>query len=77
MPASSPDVLGLFGGAVRQQREARGLSQERLAHLAGLHRTYSGSLERGERNVGIRNVYALAKALDVDPGELLPPLTVG
>ena len=59
-----------FGQRVRAAREARGLSQERLAELAGLHRTYVSSLERGERNVGLDNVYALARALDVPPSAL-------
>lgn len=59
-----------FGRRVRVLRVARGMSQEALAEAAGLHRTYVSSLERGERNVGIDNVYALADALGVDPTEL-------
>lgn len=47
-----------------------GLSQEGLAHLADLHRTYVGSVERGERNIGIDNLYALADALGVSAREL-------
>lgn len=60
-----------FGLRVRQVRLSRGLSQERLAELAGLHRTYVSSLERGQRNVGLENIHALAKALDVPASELL------
>jgi ribosome-binding protein aMBF1 (putative translation factor) len=56
---------------LRAERYARGLSQERLADLAGLHRTYVGSVERAERNVSIDNVERLAKALDVDVALLL------
>jgi transcriptional regulator with XRE-family HTH domain len=51
----------------------RGLSQEALADLADLHRTYVGSIERRERNVSLDNVERLAAALDVDIVELLTP----
>ena len=46
------------------------MSQEVLAHEADLHRTYVGSVERGERNIGVDNIYALADALQVTPREL-------
>jgi len=59
-----------FGRRVRAAREDRGLSQEALAERAGVHRTYVSSLERGQRNVGLDNVYALARALDVPPATL-------
>ena len=59
-----------FGDRLRALRAERGLSQEGLAHLAGLHRTYVGSVERGERNIGIDNLYALADALGVSPRDL-------
>lgn len=60
-----------LGDRVRARRLELGLSQEALAARAGLHRTYAGSLERGERNVGLANLAALADALDVDLGDLL------
>lgn len=60
-----------FGARVRRAREALGISQEELADAAGLHRTYVGSLERGERNVSLINILKLARALDVTPGQLL------
>jgi transcriptional regulator with XRE-family HTH domain len=60
----------VFGQRVRALREARGLSQEQLAELAGVHRTYLSSLERGERNVGLDNIHAIAQALGVPTAEL-------
>jgi transcriptional regulator with XRE-family HTH domain len=59
-----------FGDRVRVLRLARGLSQEVLAQKAGLHRNYVGGVERGERNVGLDNIHALARALDVQPSSL-------
>jgi transcriptional regulator with XRE-family HTH domain len=59
-----------FGQRVRQLRLARALTQEQLAQLAGLHPTYVGGIERGERNLGLDNVLKLAKALAVHPSEL-------
>jgi transcriptional regulator with XRE-family HTH domain len=60
----------VFGERIRSLRQNRGLSQERLAELAGVHRTYLSSLERGERNVSLDNIYAIADALGVSPAEL-------
>lgn len=55
---------------------AAGLSQEQLAEASGLHRTYVGSLERGERNVALINILRLAKGLGIDPAELVRDLRV-
>jgi transcriptional regulator with XRE-family HTH domain len=52
-------------------RAERGLSQEELAEAAGVHRTYIGMLERGEKNVTIYNIEWIARALDVPPPDLL------
>jgi transcriptional regulator with XRE-family HTH domain len=60
-----------FGNRVRELRAQRGLSQEALAERADLHRTYVGSVERGERNISLDNIYVLAQALDVVAGDLL------
>ena len=63
--------LKRFGMRVRELRRAAGLSQEQLAERAGLHRTYIGGIERGERNVGVLNLVQIARALRVRPSELL------
>jgi transcriptional regulator with XRE-family HTH domain len=60
-----------FGQRVRQLRNEQGISQERLAELADLHRTYIGAIERGERNVSLRNIVKIARALKLSPSELL------
>lgn len=73
MPGSDPRVI--LGDTVRKLRLERGLSQERLAELADLHRNYVGGIERGERNVALLNIVALARALRVKPGRLLELIT--
>lgn len=60
-----------LGRAMRDLRVAHDISQEGLADLAGLHRTYVGGIERGERNVSFGNLLKLARALGVRPSELL------
>ena len=72
MPNADPRVL--FGIHLRGLRLQRGLSQEKLAELAGLHRNYVGGVERGERNIALLNIVALAHALRVKPAKLLEPL---
>jgi transcriptional regulator with XRE-family HTH domain len=58
-----------FGSRLRRLRIDAGLSQEALADRARLHRTYVGSVERGERNVSLANIHALADALGVEVSE--------
>lgn len=60
-----------FGVVVRELRSARGLSQERLASEAGLHRTYVSFLERGMRMPTLATIFALSKPLDIQPHELI------
>lgn len=60
----------IFAENMRRARLDRGLTQEELAEIVGLHRTYVGSVERGERNVSVDNMEAIAQAL----GEGLPEL---
>lgn len=60
-----------FAESMRRIRTQKGLSQEALADLADLHRTYVGSVERGERNISIDNMEALSDALEADLSEML------
>ncbi len=66
-----PTARFRFATAMRQQRLILGISQESLAELTGLHRTYIGSVERGERNVSVDNMDRIAVALEVDIVDLL------
>ncbi|MBA7672986.1 hypothetical protein ES703_81174 [subsurface metagenome] len=59
-----------FGQRLRELRLARGLSQEKLAFKSGMHRTYLGSIERGERNPSLKNIAAIAEALGVSLSQL-------
>ena len=70
MAARSPQHAAL-GLAIRQLRRASGVSQEAFAVTCGLHRTYIGGIERGERNVSFANLLRIAEALDVRPSELM------
>jgi len=60
-----------LGRAIRDFRGRRHISQEDLAHRAGMHRTYLGGIERGERNPSYTNLLKVATALDVDTSELI------
>ncbi len=60
-----------FGARLRQIRKERGISQEGLALACGLDRTYIGGVERGERNISLRNIHRLASALGVLPRDLV------
>ena len=68
------DICKIFGDRVRELRVAQGLSQEVLAQKAGLHRTYIGSIERGERNISLSNMYKIALALNLSLYELVSEL---
>lgn len=68
--------LKRIGARIRHERERLGISQEDLADRAGLHRTYIGGVERGERNLGVLNLICLARALAVNPSEFLVDIKV-
>jgi transcriptional regulator with XRE-family HTH domain len=65
------DARVQLGQAVRKKRLQLGLSQERLAEKAGLHWTYIGGIERGERNVSLLNIVKIARALGATPSHLM------
>lgn len=74
MPEAGPqqhEQRAAFGQSVRTQRLRVGLSQEDLAHAAGLDRSYVGGVERGARNVSLDNIYRIAQALGVDASSLV------
>lgn len=66
-----PTPRGTLARNLRRLRAERGISQEALADLAGLHRTYVGAIERGERNVSIDNIGKLAAAFEISLSKLL------
>lgn len=66
MPKHDDDFLKWFGGRLREIRRQKGLSQEELAELAGIDRTYVGGVERGERNLSVLNVKRLSDALGIN-----------
>ncbi len=70
-PSRPPSPREILAQNLRRLRGERGLSQEALADLAGLHRTYVGSIERSERNVSLDNIAKLATSLGIAVHELL------
>lgn len=64
-------LLNKFGDKVREERLKRGLSQEELAGKAGVHRTYIGMIERGEKNITLTNIKKVANALNLKIDQLL------
>lgn len=63
-------ILSHFGARVRELREARGMTQEQFAHACELDRTYVSGIERGKRNVSLRNIRRVADALGVSLAQL-------
>jgi transcriptional regulator with XRE-family HTH domain len=67
------DLQRTVGENLRKYRDERGLSQEAFAEVLGVHRTYMGGVERGERNLTLKSVEGIAKRLGIDPLDLLRP----
>ena len=65
------DIIKRIGLNITIIRERQGLSQEKLAELAGLHRAYIGQIERGEKNIGLKNLEKIANGLNVQVKDLL------
>ncbi len=64
------DIRERFGFAVKDRREALGLTQEEFAERAGIHRTYLSDIERGTRNVSLVNIERVAQGLSMKMSEL-------
>lgn len=64
------ELLFRFGQTIQKYRKERNISQEKLAELANLHRTYIGMIERGEKNITFLNIYKISKALNITLAEL-------
>jgi transcriptional regulator with XRE-family HTH domain len=72
-PARKPTSAATveFGRRLRELREGQGLSQETLADRCGVHWTFLGQVERGQRSIRLDNVLKIAAGLGVEPGELV------
>lgn len=68
------DVREIFGQNLRAVRQSRGFTQERLAYVSGIDRSYVGKIERGQVNLTIDKLYLLAKTLGCSPKDLLPEI---
>lgn len=65
------DILDVFANNLKMYRTKKELSQEELAFRAELHRTYISAVERKKKNISIRNIEKIAKALEIEPYKLL------
>lgn len=64
-------ILQKFGRRVREERDKKGISQERLGQLTGVHRTYIGMIERAEKNITLTNMQKIARALGMRVNDLV------
>lgn len=71
------EILLKYGQVVRKIRLEKGISQETLADLSGLHRTYMSDVELGKRNVSLENIDRIANALDVSISEIFKQMESG
>jgi transcriptional regulator with XRE-family HTH domain len=74
MPPPLSPATKTFGQRVRARRNELGLSQEALAERCGVHWTFLGQVERGQRNLSLHNILKVARGLRVDPAELVKGL---
>lgn len=65
------NILLEFGNKVREERQKQSMSQEDFADLVGVHRTYIGMIERGEKNITLENIQRISKALNLKIEDLL------
>ena len=65
------EIILAFGKKIRKLRIEKGLSQEKLAELTGFHRTYISLIERGQRNIGLKNIAVFANFFGIHINELL------
>ena len=65
------DILKVFGRNLRKYRKEKGISQEKLAEMAGLHRTYISDIERFQRSISLNNIQRIADALEIETYKLL------
>ncbi|WP_201579496.1 helix-turn-helix transcriptional regulator [Psychrobacter sp. Pi2-52] len=63
---TTDDRMIAFGKRVREMRKSKGISQERLAEMAGIDRSYMGNIERGEKNVTLKKAYEICDALEIE-----------
>ena len=70
MKESNSMILKQFGNRIKELRKNKNISQEDLATLSGLHRTYIGMIERGEKNITLKNIEKIALAFNIEISEL-------
>ncbi len=68
---TTDDRMIAFGKRIREVRKAKGISQERLAEIAGIDRSYMGNIERGEKNITLKKAYEVCDALEVEIRDLV------
>lgn len=68
---TTDDRMIAFGKRVRVARKSKGISQERLAEMAGIDRSYMGNIERGEKNITLKKAYEICDALEVEIQDLV------
>lgn len=73
-PSKQLEELRLIGLRIRAVRKDRGWSQEGFAHQVGMARSYYSGVERGRRNISAVNLVRIALSLEVEVGELFPPV---